>query len=1135
MVANTPNGRTPHIRGGIALLPLGPNGEKTGVDDLLARGWSWNDIQAFIYPYDQVFNMKNGEFAPAPGLLSSSSTLVSENDGNQIADLLPAQSVAEFLEEAPVSYDWIIEGVFAKGAVTKLAGKAKESGKTTLLMCGVSEVLVGTPFLGRQTKKARVTYLSEQASNLREALKDAGIDDPEVEGLSLVSAYKVAHMDWQELTNVVKAYCTVHEVDLLIIDTLVDFSEVEDEGENSAGKVKATIKPLKHLAQSKNIAIVFTQHHNLEGRGRGSTQFDGDPDINIDLLAPDQISGDVDRNVRLLKAIGRGVNFHQFVKFTPDSGYEGLNSSDEDLIAVDRKAKVVLRFLPILEAEARTIKEITSALETAKKPMSEATVRRHLEELKTAELALEKGDGNRGSPYHYWRTEPAPGSLEPHKDDSAVETFNTNLFASFSETGSGDDANDDANKNEQSQNDGNVVPIRPNIEVKEEKKKKPKPPPAKLPTPEELAEKLESYVHTAERLSECHQWIKQCPEIAIDIETKGKNKDEATLYTKATIRGVILHHGDKSWFLDCDHLEDGAVNELLKELVNKPKYFHHSAFDVPRIQRRFGILLNKHVKDTLVASRAARAGEWEEVQKQDKKGRLITSRPKKGLDLAECIQRELAIEIPKEKQKWAGPLTETHMHYAIDDVAYLKDLYDALERRIEALGVKTVYGAIADTVHMFLESAASGIPVNAAKLEKIQTEVGKEKDELENKLRRLAEEHIPHPEGLEWVWRNSDKDTSPEGKGRAGMHRMLQMVGVKLSNLELEPTLLDNRDKHPLVKALYDYRKVAQEHSKYRRILDDFYESGRMFSQVKIAGAVTSRVLYTETNIQGFDKKKTTKYRECIEAEEGHTIIKGDFAQQELRIAAWWSEDKDLLAAFENGEDVYMRVAKKIAKNPKLKRGTKKGEKARAAAKRAVLGYLYGLGPEKYRKNVYKDTSEDISLDEAKRDREAFRAAYSGFYQWQKRYGFHKDETNLPKKDMWETRSVRGWRRVVAGQYERKSEWQKENNIPAKWIPKYTDRLNGPIQATAGDILYLTLAKLNADLEAGVYAGTRFLFTAHDEVVLSCPEGVARDVAKWLKTKMVEAFEEILGPELGGDKCAEVGGGKSWGATEDWF
>jgi hypothetical protein len=37
-----------------------------------------------------------------------------------------------------------------------------------------------------------------------------------------------------------------------------------------------------------------------------------------------------------------------------------------------------------------------------------------------------------------------------------------------------------------------------------------------------------------------------------------------------------------------------------------------------------------------------------------------------------------------------------------------------------------------------------------------------------------------------------------------------------------------------------------------------------------------------------------------------------------------------------------------------------------------------------------------------------------------------------------------------------------------------------------------------------------------------------------LKSRMVEAFEEVLGPKLGGSRSVEVGASPSWGEIEEW-
>jgi DNA polymerase-1 len=649
-----------------------------------------------------------------------------------------------------------------------------------------------------------------------------------------------------------------------------------------------------------------------------------------------------------------------------------------------------------------------------------------------------------------------------------------------------DGGDDEANESGGDSSSSSNTPSRSGDDEEKPKKKTKKP--RSPEEEEELRSQLAAtfnYAYTEEGAKRCLEWVKLAPEVALDIETHGKLKRDGLLYTKGKVRLISLHCGGQSWFIDCDQVAGELVVPILEEIKDKPKYLHNALFDIPRLYRRFGVLLDQNVHDTALASRVARAGEWER-----NKGKVL----QKSHSLDDCLERELGIEILKDRKlKWSGPLQEEHLEYATDDVAHLKELYDALQKVLREHAVEERYYAISSRLPDFIGAAVRGVPLDIGTLQPVLDALEREKADLESRLNELSPEH---PEGLEWVWGNTSKGTSPHGKGRHGALRALSLVGVELSDLQ-DQTLLDHRENHELVHTLYLYRKKANTLSRYSRWIPDFYEEGRMYPQPKVAAAVTGRVLYSDPNAQGVDKKKTNEFRRCLRAADGRAIVKGDFAQQELRIAAYYSRDKNMLEAFAHGEDIYLQTAAKLVGKP-----VGKDHPARQAAKRATLGFLYGLGTEKYRQNVYKDTGERLTQSQANKDREAFRGAFPEFYRWQRTYG---------TKHEWETRSALGWRRVVAP--------DKDNK------PKYTERLNGPIQSTAGDILYLTLEKLAEDPRPD----THFLLSVHDELVLECPKEDARGVALWLKAKMGEAMEEIMGKELGGPKCAEVGYGPSWG------
>jgi DNA polymerase-1 len=603
-----------------------------------------------------------------------------------------------------------------------------------------------------------------------------------------------------------------------------------------------------------------------------------------------------------------------------------------------------------------------------------------------------------------------------------------------------------------------------------------------------LAQAFPAYVHTKDRASECLVWVSKIPEVCLDIETYGPRKRDGLLYTRCQVRMILLHYAGESYFLDCDHVADEMIVSILRALVGKPKYLHNAMFDIPRLYRRFGVLLDQNIHDTLIASRVARAGEWV------KKGYKVTQ-ISHALD--DCLKRELGIEIPKDTRlKWGGLLEEEHLAYAGDDIQHLKSLHLALQDVLQENGVMDRYRAVAGRIGDFIGSAVRGIPLDAERLQPILDSLEAEVEDLHSRLEELGPNH---PEGLRWVWGNTSKETTPDGKGRQGALRALSLLGAEIGDLQ-DQTLLDHREDHPIVGVLYNYRKKSNTLSRYSKWLPDFFEDGRLYPQPKVAAAVTGRVLYSDPNAQGIDKKRTKEFRQVVRAPAGRAIVKGDFAQQELRIAAYFSGDRNMLSTFEAGQDIYLKTAEQLVGHP-----VDKDHPARDAAKRATLGFLYGLGVDKYRANVYKDTGE-----QGVKDRQAFRAAFPTFHNWQKRYGASKE---------WETRSVLGWRRVVG------PSWDRSGNQ----VPKYTERLNGPIQSTAGDILYLTLEKMSADPLPDVH----FLLSVHDELVLECPEEDAREVALWLKEKMRSSIEDVLGKDLGGEKSVEVSYGPSWAETTE--
>lgn len=114
------------------------------------------------------------------------------------------------------------------------------------------------------------------------------------------------------------------------------------------------------------------------------------------------------------------------------------------------------------------------------------------------------------------------------------------------------------------------------------------------------------------------------------------------------------------------------------------------------------------------------------------------------------------------------------------------------------------------------------------------------------------------------------------------------------------------------------------------------------------------------------------KIKKAIIAPPGYRVIDCDSSQIEARTLAWLAGQDDLIQAFENKEDVYKIMASRIYNVPVAE--ITPGQ--RQVGKVVILGAGYGVGHVKLQAFLKQQAKVEVSLEEAKRIIDAYRATY---------------------------------------------------------------------------------------------------------------------------------------------------------------
>ena len=321
-------------------------------------------------------------------------------DEDEVAGL-PALTLADLLAQAPERPEYVWFGYIAKGSISELAAKPKV-GKTRFIMEALSRIVSGEGFLDHATFPCRVLYLSEESRGTFVAgAKRAKV--PTSDKVHVLLRGSVRSLKWDQIGELVLAYCEQHDIWLVIVDTLSDWAGIRGDDENSAGAAMAAMVPLRNLADSGR--AVWAVRHEGHRKGdvgetaRGSTAFGGSMDI---LMSLRRTRGKGHETRRELHAVGRFDETPPVLTIElDDAGYQVVSMS-----ASSRAREVelqVLEELPMAEQWAVDEAELRE-----KTSLEHSSVYKALKDLRAKGLVKSekrpRQDGV-GAVNVYWRIE----------------------------------------------------------------------------------------------------------------------------------------------------------------------------------------------------------------------------------------------------------------------------------------------------------------------------------------------------------------------------------------------------------------------------------------------------------------------------------------------------------------------------------------------------------------------------------------------------------------------------------------------------------------------------------------------------------------------------------------------------------
>lgn len=334
-----------------------------------------------------------------------------------------------------------------------------------------------------------------------------------------------------------------------------------------------------------------------------------------------------------------------------------------------------------------------------------------------------------------------------------------------------------------------------------------------------------------------------------------------------------------------------------------------------------------------------------------------------------------------------------------------------------------------------------------------------------------------------------------------------------------EATLMQLRDKHPIVELILKYRGVNIQISHFIDGWINRMWGRRLFPNFKLHGTVTGRTSCTDPNLQQVPRDPII--RNLVGAPEGWSVVEIDYSQAELRIAAIMSGDETMKRIYQTGGDIHthtyeMITGEKVSDDKYIKKEQRKKAKA------VNFGFVYGMGWRKFKIYARDNYGVDLTDKEAEQWRERFFQAYHALPKW------HSKQRRIVQS-MGQVRSPIGRLRRLPDIYStdksKKAEAERQS-------------INSPVQGFGSDLTILGMSEImgNAQYYDPDYVLDKDKFfvigTVHDATLFEVRNDYLMEFCPRAKhiLEHPKALEDVFHFDTDVPIVADVAVGKSWGA-----